>query len=74
MLADVIDKRGGINLQGMAVGNGCWGNGVELYCGFGKEQRRIESDFLYGQFVKSLSTRSHPLLFCWVLSLRDLRC
>lgn len=52
MLADVIDKRGGINLQGMAVGNGCWGNGVELYCGFGKEQRRIESDFLYGQFVK----------------------
>ena len=40
MLADVISRHEGdgkntINLHGFAVGNGCWGHGEELYCGFG---------------------------------------
>ena len=37
-----------INLQGMAIGNGCWGSGENVYCGFGKEQKRLEAEFLYG--------------------------
>lgn len=32
----------------MAVGNGCWGSGENLYCGFGKEQKRLEAEFLFG--------------------------
>jgi hypothetical protein len=45
-LAEVIMNKGGMNLQGMAVGNGCWGSGENLYCGFGKEQKRLEAEFL----------------------------
>jgi hypothetical protein len=47
-LAEVIMNKGGMNLQGMAVGNGCWGSSESLYCGFGKEQKRLEAEFLYG--------------------------
>ena len=47
-LAEVIMNKGGMNLQGMAVGNGCWGSGENLYCGFGKEQKRLEAEFLFG--------------------------
>ena len=47
-LAEVIMSKGGMNLQGMAVGNGCWGSGENLYCGFGKEQKRLEAEFLFG--------------------------
>lgn len=52
-------KKGGINLQGMAVGNGCWGSGENLYCGFGKEQKRIESEFLFGHgfYSKAIKAR-----------------
>ena len=28
MLAEQIMNRGGVNLQGLAVGNGCWGNKI----------------------------------------------
>ena len=49
-LAEVIMKNANplINLEGMAVGNGCWGSGENLYCGFGKEQKRLEAEFLHG--------------------------
>ena len=52
-------QKGGMNLHGMAVGNGCWGSGENLYCGFGKEQKRIESEFLFGHgfYSKSIKAR-----------------
>ena len=58
-LAEVIMKKGGMNLQGMAVGNGCWGSGENLYCGFGKEQKRIEAEFLFGHgfYSKAIKAR-----------------
>ena len=40
MLADLIHKRGGVNLQGMAIGNGCWGTAIGT-CGFRLDQKLI---------------------------------
>ena len=43
----MLDKTNEINLQGMAVGNGCWGSTVGL-CSFGSDMDRVWQQFLYG--------------------------
>ena len=49
MFMDQIDKRGGVNLKGAAIGDGCWGTKVGT-CAFqtGKSQQ-IMVEFTWGQ-------------------------
>jgi len=41
-----------INLKGLLVGNGCWGNAVG-YCGRGADPMRIQTQFFYGHALFS---------------------
>lgn len=52
MLAEQIMNRGGVNLQGLAVGNGCWGNQVGT-CGFSQDEVRIEMEYQFGHSMFS---------------------
>eukprot|EP00047_Mylnosiga_fluctuans_P004225 m.233340 g.233340 ORF g.233340 m.233340 type:complete len:470 (-) comp12496_c0_seq1:46-1455(-) len=47
MLMDQIDKKGGINLKGAAIGDGCWGNAVGT-CAFSTDASRISFHFYSG--------------------------
>eukprot|EP01043_Picozoa_sp_COSAG02_P044752 COSAG02_NODE_4027_length_5886_cov_4.820287_7_plen_398_part_00 len=57
-LAELIlaDTASAINLQGIAVGNGCWGSAVGL-CSFGPDMQRIWQMFLFGH--SAISARSY---------------
>ncbi len=57
-LAELIltDTASTINLQGVAVGNGCWGSTVGL-CSFGPDMQRIWQMFLFGH--SAISSRSY---------------
>jgi len=54
MLAEQIMNRGDgtINLEGLMVGNGCWGNQVGT-CGFSNDEVRIEMEYQYGHSLFS---------------------
>jgi carboxypeptidase C (cathepsin A) len=43
----MLDDTSTLNLQGLAVGNGCWGSDVGL-CSFGPDMDRVWQQFLYG--------------------------
>lgn len=48
MLMDQIDKNGGINLKGAAIGDGCWGNEVGTCSFSGGDAQRISFTFYKG--------------------------
>ena len=43
---------GMINLQGIAVNNGCWGNQIGT-CGFGNDEVRLELEYQFGHSLFS---------------------
>lgn len=42
-----IDQKGGINLKGAAIGNGCWGNAIGT-CAFANDAEYISVQFFNG--------------------------
>jgi hypothetical protein len=63
MLADLISQRGGVNLQGMAIGNSCWGTAVGT-CGFRLEQKMILTKFYHGKGLISDSQYAQVVHEC----------
>jgi carboxypeptidase C (cathepsin A) len=63
MLADLISQRRGVNLEGMAIGNSCWGTAVGT-CGFRLEQKMILTKFYHGKGLISDSQYSQVLTAC----------
>ncbi len=47
LIMQQIDLKGGINLVGAAIGDGCWGNTVGM-CGPKNSSDRISAEFYYG--------------------------
>ena len=43
---------GTINLEGLAINNGCWGNQVGT-CGFANDEVRVELDYQFGHSLIS---------------------
>ena len=58
LIMQQIDQKGGINLVGAAIGDGCWGNSVGM-CGPKNSSDRISVEFYYGHGM-------YPEVCVWV--------